>query len=66
MILRVHWRPRLKTIVVVWNGRRFVRARHDTDRPHSVRIRVRRDADFVVLARVPQHHHVAALASAGQ
>ena len=66
MILRIYWRPRLSTVVVVWNGHRFVRARHDTDRPHSVRIRVRRDADFAVLARVPQHHRVAALASAGQ
>jgi hypothetical protein len=63
MILRIHWRPRLSTIVVVWNGRRFVRARHDTDRPHSVRIRVRRDADFAVLKRVPRHHRPATLAT---
>jgi hypothetical protein len=66
MILRIHWRPRLSTIVVVWNGHRFVRARHDSDRPHSVRIRVRRDANFAVLARARQHPRTAALATTGK
>ena len=64
MILRIHWRPRLATIVVVWNGRRFVRARHATDRPHSVRIQVPRGADFAVLMRVPRHHRAVALTAA--
>jgi hypothetical protein len=63
MILRIYWRPRLSTIAVVWDGSRFVRARHASDRPHSVRIRVRRNADFAVLMRV---HRAVALTTARQ
>jgi hypothetical protein len=52
MILRIHWKPKLTTIIVVWDGVRFVKAPQTRDRRHFARIKVTANSDFAVLERV--------------
>jgi hypothetical protein len=52
MILRIAWPRRLSTVIVVWDGQRFVKAPHTRDLRHFARIKVSANSDFAVLERV--------------
>ena len=44
------------SLVVVWDGRRFVESRAHVS-PGRVRLRIRRGSDYAVLSRNRHHHH---------
>jgi hypothetical protein len=63
MILRIRWKRKLSTQIVVWDGQRFVKAPHTRDRRHFARIEVSANSDFAVLIRVRRGGQPALLAA---
>jgi hypothetical protein len=63
MILRINWKPKLSTKIVVWNSLRFVKAPHTRDRRHYARIEVSANSDFAVLMRVRRNNQPVLLAA---